>query len=354
MTGKKVAIVCGTRPEAIKLFPVHLELLHQGFDVCFISTGQQEQLLKETFQSLGMVPDIELGLMTNNQSPGLFLASAISALTATLIEISADFIIVQGDTLSAFAGAMSGYLSKVPVGHVEAGLRSHDLHSPWPEEGIRRSIDSISSILWAPTSDDFIKTEPDQILEVTGNTVVDALRLIATDANNGNSPEDKILVTLHRRESFGPVMTNAIKELIKLSHVIQHRIIFVQHPNPNVAISAKDAELDGSRIEVISPVPYIDFIKELQTCKLLITDSGGLQEESTVLGIPTIILREKTERTAAVIEGMSKLSPPDGKQLIEDSLIFLNRDQPKSDKSENFGDGFASLRIVKSVMDFLS
>jgi len=351
---KRVAIICGTRPEVIKLYPVHQDLLNRGFNITLISTGQQQQLLKETFDSLNFFPDIDLALMTVNQSPTKFLTAAMTEISTVLLEKLTDFVIVQGDTLSAYAGAFSAYLNQIPVGHVEAGLRSHDLSSPWPEEGIRRSIDSISSILWVPTSGDQIKIETDQRMFVTGNTVVDSLRLIVNKSQEKHLPQNKILVTLHRRESFGDTMTSALRELIKLSLEIPHRIVFIQHPNPNVEISLKEAKLLDSRIEVIKPIPYVDFIQELRSCDLLITDSGGLQEESTVLGIPALILRDKTERNAAIRKGMSKLSPPNGELLVKDAIEILNQNTKALAPSTSFGDGFASQRIVDSIVDFLN
>jgi len=346
---EKVAIVAGTRPEVIKCYPVLAELRNRNINTLFISTGQQKELLAETLDSLQISPDIDLNLMTENQTPAAFLTRTISELSSIFSKEEPDLILVQGDTLSAFAGAQAAYLNSIKLGHIEAGLRSHSLDSPWPEEGIRRAIDSISNFLWVPTEADVLVCEPDQECLVTGNTVVDALRLIRSNSPTVVTERKKIIVTMHRRESFGKTMTKALEALVEYSKKCEHEILFIQHPNPNVQKSVIEAKIKESRIEISQPIPYVSFIKLLQSCNLLITDSGGLQEEATILGIPTLILRESTERAAAITEGRSLLSSPDGKLLEAHANFLINVDKSSQGMNLVFGDGFAAKKIIDSI-----
>ena len=350
MSFKKIAIIFGTRPEVIKLYPVYLELQNRNIQTILISTGQQKHLVEDTLLSLKLTPNFELDLMTENQSPSEFLSRATSSLSELFDTFTPDLVLVQGDTLSAYAGAQAGYFARIQVGHVEAGLRSHSLYSPWPEEGIRRAIDSFSNFLWVPTESDFISHEPDQRCLVTGNTVVDALRIISRPPEKFIANNKSILVTLHRRESFGEVMTSAIRELIKYQNLTKYNMTFIQHPNPNVLKSLNEADIWSSSINVVPPIPYVDFIQELSRYDLLITDSGGLQEEATVLGIPTIILRETTERNSAVTPGRSKLSAPNGASIESDAQELLENRPVQNDSQFEFGDGYAAKRIVDSLL----
>lgn len=349
MSFKKVALIFGTRPEVIKLYPVFLELKDRNIETLLISTGQQRHLLEDTLRSLEITPNYELDLMTDNQSPSEFLSRATSAISALFQSLTPDLVLVQGDTLSAYAGAQAGYFAQIQVGHIEAGLRSHSLYSPWPEEGIRRAIDSFSNFLWVPTEGDLVSHEPDQKCFVTGNTVVDALRIISHPSERKTNEKKNILVTLHRRESFGKVLTSAISELIRYQELTNYNMTFIQHPNPNVLKSLNEADIWSSSITVVPPIPYVDFIQELSRCDLLITDSGGLQEEATVLKIPTIILRDTTERNSALTPGRSKLSAPNGECIMRDAEELLSNGTTHNENANEFGDGFAAKRIVDSL-----
>jgi UDP-N-acetylglucosamine 2-epimerase (non-hydrolysing) len=349
MSFEKVALIFGTRPEVIKLYPVYLELRNRNIETLLISTGQQRHLLEDTLRSLDVTPDYALDLMTDNQSPSEFLSRATSSIAQLFQTLTPDLVLVQGDTLSAYAGAQAGYFTQIQVGHVEAGLRSHSLYSPWPEEGIRRAIDSFSNFLWVPTENDLVSHEPDQKCFVTGNTVVDALRIISQPSERKTNKDKNILVTLHRRESFGQVLTSAISELINYQGLTKYNMTFIQHPNPNVLKSLNEADIWSSSIKVVAPIPYVDFIQELRSCDLLITDSGGLQEEATVLNIPTIILRETTERNSAITPGRSKLSAPNGIDIKRDAEELLSHKLTHNENLNEFGDGYAAKRIVDSL-----
>lgn len=341
----------GTRPEAIKLWPLILEFENSEHEIIVISTGQQRELLIETLNDLGIRPNISLEIMKENLSLLEFLSLSTLKITEVVNQVNPDLIIVQGDTSSALSGALAGHLAKVPVGHVEAGLRSGDLLSPWPEEGNRRLIDSISTLLWQPTKVGIQKIEKDQELLVTGNTVVDALRILTSGVMKFDNQNGPIVVTLHRRESFGNQMTTAMQQLKKLASKVSNEMIFIEHPNPQVRKSIVDSQLENSRIEIIQPIAYTKFIRLLCSSSLLITDSGGLQEEAYSLGIPLLVMRDKTERAEALGGNMRLLVGSDGKSLIEETLKILNR--PKNFQGElkenDFGDGYAARKIRNSI-----
>lgn len=349
-----LCFIFGTRPEVIKLWPVIHEAKSRGIKTLVISTGQQQELLRDTLADLFISPDIDLNLMQLNTTLESFLTLAISELSVSLNNCKPSLVVVQGDTSSALAGALASYLLKIPIGHVEAGLRSGDLYSPWPEEGNRRLIDSLANFLWIPTKKSIIAPNNDQKINVVGNTVVDALRMILK--NNFRSIEldskSYVLVTLHRRESFGEPMVSSMQEIIKFSNQIEHEVIFIQHPNPNVNWAMNESGMFGSRIRIMQPVPYSKFVEILRGASLLITDSGGLQEEATTLGVPLIIARDKTERMEAVSITQAELVGSHGENLIAVSEDFLNKKFSGDAKKLNdkFGDGYAAKRIIDDVI----
>jgi UDP-N-acetylglucosamine 2-epimerase (non-hydrolysing) len=288
--------------------------------------------------------------MHSNPTNTSFLEVCISKLSEIFQIEKPNFIIVQGDTFSAAAGAIAGYLNQIPVGHVEAGLRSNNLNSPWPEEGLRRMIDGVAKLLWAPTARDVIPVHTDQEIQVVGNTIADAVRLIVGRKEYIRNIEGPIVVTLHRRESFGETMVSALNSLVRLSEVVKQEIIFLQHPNPMVANAIEKSRLSESSIRVISPLPYVEFMKLISSSSLIITDSGGIQEESSILNIPTIILRDTTERMDALEKDRSVLSPSDGSNLLHDaSQLFEISAKPVGNSRYTFGDGYSSNKIVDDL-----
>lgn len=350
---KKVALVIGTRPEAIKLMPVFRALNKAEIPVSLISTGQQRDLLALTLKDLDLSVDYELNLMMDSPTKTSFLTRATESLGELFASEKFGFVVVQGDTFSALAGAIAGYLHGIPIGHVEAGLRSGDLNSPWPEEGIRRMIDGVATLLWAPTRKDLIPVAQDQKITVTGNTVVDAIRLILGRNKKSSHESIDIIITLHRRESFGKTLSSALKNLSELSAKhSDYNFVFIKHPNPAVREAIDESGLEKSRVRIINPIAYTDFITYLDTSKLIITDSGGLQEEAHVLGIPMIVLRETTERSDAISVGRSTLSAPDGSSLEKDftDLIGTSRE---TGGNIAFGHGFASEQIAEQISEFL-
>lgn len=347
----KILIVVGTRPEVLKMYPVIQELRERRIDFRLVSTGQQKELLKQTLENLNIIPDIDLELMSENQSPSTLLAHCLSRITEIIENYNPTMVIVQGDTTSALAGAMAGYLSKVPVGHVEAGLRSHDLYSPWPEEGFRRLIDSVSNILWFPTDAATRNLEKDQIGLVTGNTIVDTL--ISYRAKKTITKQRKILVTLHRRESFYKTLDRALENIMKLANETDYEVEFIQHPNPHISEAMTRTNFQSANIQVSQPLPYLDFIEILASVAFVITDSGGLQEEARSLGIPLIVLRENSERMEAIDGKYFRLSKPDGSQIKTDieEIEALQNNEEFQLTNNPFGDGNAARRIVDSLIE---
>ena len=354
----KVCVVFGTRPEAIKLWPVILAARAQNLDVIVISTGQQKDLLAQTMEDLEIIPDFSIAPPKNGAKAEEFVAHTLLTLAKIFSELKPNMVIVQGDTGSATAGALAAYYSKIPIGHVEAGLRSNDLYAPWPEEGNRRLIDSVSRILWAPTAEDSnVGIGSDQQIKIVGNTVVDAMKLIISKAGkeiseDSNSP---VLITLHRRESFGRPMANTLKEIVKLSSDISKPIMFLKHPNPNVDLAMQESNFYDSNIQIIPPMRYSDFIKLLSKSALLITDSGGLQEEAVTLGIPFLVARDKTERSLGISEQLnSRLIGANGERLYDSAVEYLDRGRIPIQMRNTFGDGNSSSRIILDVLEICS
>ena len=354
----KICVIFGTRPEVIKLWPVILEAKIQGLQVTIISTGQQKDLLVQTLEDLGIVPDISIASPEDGITAEEFVAQTLLTLSKIYSELKPNMVIVQGDTGSATAGALAAYYSKIPIGHVEAGLRSNDLYAPWPEEGNRRLIDTISRILWAPTlKDSHVGIGSDQEIKVVGNTVVDALKLITSNNRNelykdSNSP---VLITLHRRESFGKPMVNTLMEILRLSESISNPMIFLKHPNPNVDTALRESKFHESNIQIISPMGYSDFIKLLSESALLITDSGGLQEEAVTLGIPFLVARDKTERSLGISEQLnSRLIGANGERLYDSAIEYLDKGSIPIQMRNTFGEGNSSTRIVLDVLEICS
>ena len=354
----EIVVIFGTRPEVIKLWPVIREARAQNLKVTTISTGQQRDLLVQTLEDLGIVADISIAPPDDGATVEDFVAKTLIALTKIFSQINPNLVIVQGDTGSATAGALAAYYSKIPVGHVEAGLRSNDLYAPWPEEGNRRIIDSISRILWVPTlKDASVGIGADQELKVVGNTVVDALKIIIAQIGNEISSNTNlpVLITLHRRESFGKPMVKTLAEIVRLSENISNPVIFLQHPNPNVDVALRESNFRDSNVQIISPMRYSEFIRLLSKSALLITDSGGLQEEAVTLGIPFLVARDKTERSSGISEELnSRLIGADGEQLYASAIEYLKIRRATISMRKTFGDGDSSKRIVSDVLRICS
>lgn len=370
MSAPKILFVFGTRPEAIKLFPV-IEAIQTRGDMRVRScvTAQHRGLLDQVLSIAGIVPDVDLDVMQPGQSLDQLTARLLTGLGTVLDTEAPDRVIVQGDTATAMIGALAAYYRKIPVAHVEAGLRSGNLHHPWPEEGNRRMIAPLADQHFAPTqtaADALLREAVDPAtIHVTGNTVIDALH--ATRARIAARPAlarglDEIaarfagkrilLVTTHRRENFGGGMEAIARAIDRIAQRDDVAILFPVHPNPNV-VSVMDAMLGGrSNIARIDPLDYPHFIRALEMAHLVLTDSGGVQEEAPALGKPVLVMRETTERPEGVVAGTAKLVGTREDRIVSEISTLLDDDAAYSAmaRAHNpFGDGHASARIAGIV-----
>lgn len=365
---KKILILFGTRPEVIKFAPIIKELRAQTeyFETVTVSTGQHTDLLKPFLKIFDIRPDLDLNVMSENQTPSDVCARVMSAMDKILVRENPDVVLVQGDTLSALGGAMAAFHRKIPVGHVEAGLRSGNPLSPFPEEMNRRLISQVAKFHFAATdhnretliSEGF---DPTNIF-VTGNPVVDSLRSILRDFEPGDAIKSllnetsglkRVLLTTHRRENFGEVMSG---NLAALRHFVEKHedicLFFPVHPNPAVREAARDVLSEHPRIYLIDPLDYADFVHMLANSWLIVSDSGGVQEEAPSLGKPLLVLRENTERPEALWSGVAKLvgnDPAEFARMLQENYGNTGDDSwiASVKKVANpFGDGTAAKKIA--------
>jgi UDP-N-acetylglucosamine 2-epimerase (non-hydrolysing) len=369
---RKVLVIFGTRPEAIKLFPVVAALKAvPGLDVRTCVTAQHRGLLDQVLEIAGLKPDIDLDLMEPGQSLDRLTARLLTGLGDVMDAERPDRVIVQGDTATAMVGALAAYYRKVPVSHVEAGLRSGDIYQPWPEEVNRRIVAPIADQHFAPTDTAAEALRREHIapatIHVTGNTVIDALH--ATRAKLDADPslaaglddiaarfagKRLILVTTHRRENFGGGMESIARAIGRIADRPDTAVLFPVHPNPNV-VSVMDALL-GERANVarIEPLDYPHFIRALGMCEIALTDSGGVQEEAPALAKPVLVMRETTERPEGVKAGTAKLIGTDSDRIVSEISTLLDDKGAYTAmaRAHNpFGDGHASARIARIVAD---
>lgn len=367
-----ILVIFGTRPEAIKLFPVIRALQADArIDTRVCVSAQHRGILDQVLEIARIVPDIDLDLMEPGQSLDRLTARLLIGLGEAMDQARPQRVIVQGDTATAMVGALAAYYRRIPVAHVEAGLRSGDIWHPFPEEVNRRIVAPIADLHFAPTETaaEALRrenTDP-RTIYVTGNTVVDAL--LATTARIEQQPElaaglddllarfaDKriILVTTHRRENFGGGMENIARAIRRIAARPDVAVIFPVHPNPNVR-AVMDRELAGlDNVATIDPLDYPHFIRALGACHIVLTDSGGVQEEAPALGKPVLVMRETTERPEGVAAGTARLIGTDEDRivtgifnLLDDKAAYLAMARAHNP----FGDGHASARIAGHVAD---
>lgn len=308
----KVALVLGTRPEATKLFSVWRALMARGCSALTIASGQQSDLLIDTCRDLGMPLNINLGLMQPDQTVESFVARAFERLPGVFEQVAPDVVVVQGDTATAMVGALAAYYRGIPVAHVEAGLRSYDHAHPFPEEMHRQVIARVTRFHFAPTetarANLLAERIPPDHIDVTGNTGVDALLTIAARGAGGPAHTPFVLVTLHRRESFGAPLRDVVRGMVAfLQRRPDARIVWPVHPNPAVASALQGAGPAHERIETCAPMAYSEFVGALRDCRFVLSDSGGIQEEAPTLGKRVLVARETTERPEAVDIGWNRL-----------------------------------------------
>jgi UDP-N-acetylglucosamine 2-epimerase (non-hydrolysing) len=354
----KVLLFFGTRPEAIKLAPV-LQALRTSEKVrpVVCVSAQHRELLDSVLRSFEIVPDYDLDVMVTNQSLFHVTAAILSGLEPILARETPDAVLVQGDAQTAFCGALAAYYRRIPVGHVEAGLRTGDRYSPFPEEMNRRLLARLADLHFAPTAAarDNLLAEgvSDSHVFVTGNTEIDALRYIRARTRPEASlafPGRTLLVTAHRRESFGSGIEGICEALLTLAH--RHReitIVFPVHPNPHVEEPVRRALANEPRVVLQGPLEYASFIHLLARSTLVLTDSGGVQEAAAALHVPALVLREKTERIEGVQSGAARLVGTDPDRIVAEveSLLEAPETLAAMARVENpYGDGRAAPRIA--------
>lgn len=362
----KILVVFGTRPEAIKLFPViHALRADPHFDVKVCVTAQHREMLDQVLEVAGIRPDYDLDLMRPNQSLTDITARIIGGVGSVIDRSQPDRVMVQGDTTTAMAAALSAFYRKLPVDHVEAGLRSGDIYSPWPEELNRKVVGSIASLHFAPTprAADALLREglaADRIF-VTGNTVIDALLDMKSRTEKfawvhkavplipeADGSRRIILVTSHRRENFDGGIQRIVTALQQLAQRPDCFILFPVHPNPNVASPVRAALGGRPNIRLMAPLDYLPFVRALSLCHLVLTDSGGIQEEAPALGKPVLVMRDTTERPEGVEAGTAILVGTDPDRIVTEAgrlLADTSHYDTMSRAHNPFGDGKAALRI---------
>ena len=368
----KILVIFGTRPEAIKLFPVIRALADTpGIAVRTCVTAQHRGLLDQVLAIADIVPDIDLDLMEPRQSLDRLTARLLVGLGEVMDREQPDRVLVQGDTATAMVGALAAYYRKVPVGHVEAGLRSGDIWAPWPEEVNRRIVAPIADQHFAPTqtaADALLRENIDPAtIHVTGNSVIDALHWtsarIAADPSLASGLDDiadrfagkrLILATTHRRENFGGGMEAIAHAIGRIADRPDVAVLFPVHPNPNV-VSVMDALLgDRANIARIDPLDYPHFIRALGMAHIVLSDSGGVQEEAPALGKPVLVMRETTERPEGVAAGTAKLVGSNAERIVSEVSTLLDDTAAYSAmaRAHNpFGDGQTAGRIARIVAD---
>lgn len=368
-TLQRVLVVFGTRPEAIKMAPVVRALAQRPdrFLVRTCATAQHREMLDQVLAVFGIVPDIDLDLMQPNQSLSGLAARVLTAMDDVLLAEKPDWVLVQGDTTTVMATALAAHHRQVRVGHVEAGLRTYDRRNPFPEEMNRVVTDHVSDLCFAPTETARANLlaegiAPDRIV-VTGNTVIDALLEVAAQPwapPDGDPlahlPADRawILVTAHRRESFGDPLVGICEALRRIAETWGDRvhIVYPVHRNPNVWEPVHAALAGRPGITLLPPVDYRRLVYLMKRCTLILTDSGGIQEEAPSLGKPVLVLRETTERPEAVACGASRVVGTDPERIVSDVRHLLedrSAYQRMASVQNPYGDGHAAERIAEAL-----
>jgi len=348
-------VVVGTRPEAIKMAPVVLRLRAEpGFETRVCASAQHRDLLDSALALFGIRPDLDFDLMRPNQTPSAVAAGVLTAFDEVLVADPPDIVLVQGDTTTVMAASLAAFHRRIAVGHVEAGLRTADLRNPFPEEMNRRVTDLVAALHFAPTPRSAAALAAEGVdaasVHVTGNTVVDALEWLSSrDPGAEDGGGDLVLVTSHRRESFGEPMRRSFRAIARLARRFPEvRFVFPVHPNPNVLEAARIFEGIGN-VALEPPADYRRLVGWMRRARLILTDSGGIQEEAPTFGKPTLVLRETTERPEGIEAGVALLVGTDeelifreAEKLLTDPVAYAAMAQ----RANPYGDGKAADRIV--------
>lgn len=366
----KILVIFGTRPEAIKLFTV-VEALKQDprFEPIVCVSAQHRAMLDQVLEIAGIVPDHDLDLMRPNQTLDGLTAALLTELGEVMDKVKPDRVIVQGDTATAMAGALAAYYRKLPVDHVEAGLRSGNIYHPWPEEVNRKIIGGIASLHFAPTTTSEAALLRENVsadrVHVTGNTVIDALHWVLArieaqpslaagldDLAERFKGKRIIGVTSHRRENFGEGMENIASAIRQIAERPDTAIIFPVHLNPNVRAVMNERLVGLDNVALIEPLDYPHFARLLSMAEIMLTDSGGVQEEAPALGKPVLVMRETTERPEGVVAGTARLVGTDSSRIVSEIFSLLDDKaayEAMARAHNPFGDGQSSRRIVDAL-----
>lgn len=370
---KKILLVFGTRPEAIKMAPLALLLKQQegSFETKVCVTGQHRQMLDQVLELFNLTPDFDLNLMKPGQTLSDITSGVLKGLEQVFAEWTPDVVLVHGDTATTFAASLAAYYHKIAVGHVEAGLRTGDIYSPWPEEANRKLTGALTTYHFAPTQSSYNNLIKENIdpknITITGNTVIDALLTVKEKVEKDqavitqfeqqfdflNPTKKLILVTGHRRENFGQGFLSICTALANIAKQYPDvQIVYPVHLNPNVQKPVNELLSGISNIYLIAPQDYLPFVYLMNRSYLILTDSGGIQEEAPSLGKPVLVMRDTTERPEAVEAGTVKLVGTDA-VLIQQSVIELleNTDlyQTMAAAHNPYGDGTASQQIIHAL-----
>lgn len=372
---QNVIVIFGTRPEAVKMAPVIKALKNrpEKFETTICITAQHREMLDQVLDAFEIKPDIDLDLMRHNQGLAELTARIFNNLDPVLKKVKPDWLLIQGDTTTVMSAALLGYYNQIKIGHVEAGLRTHDKWQPFPEEINRRIAGVVTDLHFAPTENNrqnlLREGIPDEIIKVTGNPVIDALQLIKDQPAPAEAKEllaragvttadrDLILVTAHRRENFGQPIRDICKALRQLADTYRDEItlIYPVHLNPNIQTPVYEALSEVSNIILLPPLDYLPLVHLMKHARLILTDSGGIQEEAPSFGIPTLVLRERTERQEGVTAGTLKLVGTDPDKIVTEAKHLLEDPKAYAEMSgavNPYGDGHAAERIVDALLAY--
>ena len=361
---RRVLVVFGTRPEAIKMAPVVKELQRRPeIQPIVCVTAQHRAMLDQVLEVFRIKPDYDLDLMRQNQDLAGLTARILQEFTKVLLEAKPDLVLVHGDTTTAMVAALAAFYQQIPIGHVEAGLRTYDKYSPFPEEMNRQLIDCLADWLFAPTERSkqnlLTKLNKGQRVIVTGNTAIDALKTTVSDSYQHPvldwvGDNRMVLMTAHRRENWGEPMRCIFRAINALTGYFPDlRVVYPVHLNPRVQSVAKEILGDNKQVRLIEPLDVLDFHNFMERADLILTDSGGIQEEAPSLGKPVLVLRDTTERPEGVEAGVLRLVGTDTKDIVEAAKLLLS-DRTEYEKMANianpYGDGHASEYIVDAIV----
>ncbi len=371
MNRKKIAVIFGTRPDTIKMAPIILELKKNAeyFDVLTIATAQHRQMLDQVLEVFKIKPDYDLDIMAPKQTLASLTAKIITGIDEVLEKEKPDMVLVQGDTSTTCIGSLAAFYRQIPVGHIEAGLRTNDKANPFPEEINRRITGCITDLHFAPTSTSrkslLLENVDPKTIFVTGNTVVDALKYSVKEKYQFTVPilneiadtkKKVVLVTMHRRENWGKPMEGASSAIKRLAQKFpDFAFVFPMHLNPIVRDAVKPILKNMPNVFLIEPLDYLDFVNMMAKSYLILTDSGGVQEEGPHFGVPILVLRYVTERPDAVDYGTVKLVGLE-EETIYNAALKLIEDEEEYKKMANavnpYGDGLSSFRTIKIIKNY--